>query len=138
MMLVPRRNNFDLFDELFDDGFFSKKEVDMMKTDVKEGKNEYKVSIDLPGFKKENIDLSLHNGYLVISAKTEKVQEDSDDEKYVRKERFFGHCSRRFYVGKDISEEDIKAQFEDGVLKIEIPKYDETKKIESAKKIEIK
>ena len=137
MMLVPKRN-FDLFDDFFDDGFFSKKEKSLMKTDIRETKDKYIIDIDLPGFSKENINLSLNKGYLEISAKVDEENNSKEDEKYVRKERFYGECSRSFYVGEDITEEDIQAEFKNGILKIEVPKFDETKKSEETKQIEIK
>ena len=137
MMLVPRRN-FDLFDDFFDDGFFSKKERNLMKTDIRETKDEYIIDIDLPGFSKENINLSLNKGYLEISAKVDKEDNSGEDEKYVRKERFYGECSRSFYVGEDITEEDIQAEFKNGILKIEVPKLDENNESQETKQIEIK
>ena len=136
MMLVPRRN-FDLFDDFFDDGFFSKKEKNLMKTDIRETKDKYIIDIDLPGFDKENINLSLNKGYLEISTKVDK-EDNNEEEKYVRKERFYGECSRSFYVGDEITEEDIQAEFKNGILKIEIPKLDETRNNEESKQIEIK
>ena len=138
MMLVPRRNNFDLFDDFFDDGFFPKKERNLMRTDIKEKKNEYVIDIDLPGFSKENINLSLKNGYLDVSAKVEQNNDDEEESKFVRRERFYGECSRSFYVGEDITEEDIDAEFKNGILKIEIPKKEEVKKADETKQIEIK
>lgn len=137
MMLVPKRN-FDLFDDFFDDGFFSKKERNLMRTDIRETKDKYIIDIDLPGFSKENINLSLNKGYLEISAKVDKEDNSSEDEKYVRKERFYGECSRSFYVGEDITEEDIQAEFKNGILKIEVPKLDENKESQETKQIEIK
>lgn len=138
MMLVPRRNNFDLFDDFFDDGFFPKKQRNLMRTDIKEKKNEYVIDIDLPGFSKENINLSLKNGYLDVSAKVEQNNDDEEESKFVRRERFYGECSRSFYVGEDITEEDINAEFKNGILKIEIPKKEEVKKADETKQIEIK
>ena len=137
MMLVPKRN-FDLFDDFFDDGFFSKKERNLMKTDIRETKDKYIIDIDLPGFSKENINLSLNKGYLEISAKVDKEDNSGEDEKYVRKERFYGECSRSFYVGEDITEEDIQAEFKNGILKIEVPKLDENNESQETKQIEIK
>ena len=137
MMLVPRRNNFDLFDDFFRDDFFNKKEANLMKTDIKEGKNKYTIEIDLPGYEKENINLSLKEGYLTILAKVEKKHDEDKEEKFVRRERFFGECSRSFYVGDNLKEEDINAEFKNGILKIEVPKKEE--KIENETKyIEIK
>ena len=136
MMLVPRRNNFDLFDDFFDDGFFRGKEKNLMRTDIRTNDNEYILDIDLPGFDKENIDLSLRNGNLIIKAKCE-TNNDANEDKYIRKERFYGECSRSFYVGEDIKEEDIKAEFKNGILKIRIPKIEENKKLNEPKKINI-
>ena len=138
MMLVPRRNSFDIFDDFFDEGFFPKKERNLMKTDIREKKDKYVIDIDLPGFEKENISLSLNNGYLDISAKAEKEENSEDEEKFVRQERFYGECSRSFYVGEDITEEDINAKFNNGILKIEIPKKEKQEKLPESKQIEIK
>ena len=83
----------------------------------------YELAIDLPGFKKDDVQAELKDGYLTITAQTKTKQEDKDEKgTYVRKERFSGKCSRTFYVGDDIEEDDIKAKFEDGTLKIDVPK----------------
>ena len=136
MMLVPRRN-FDLFDEFFDDNFFNKKEKNLMKTDIKEKKDKYVIEMDLPGFEKENIKLELNNGYLTISGKQEN-KIDEEEEKFVHKERFYGECTRSFFVGDNIKEEDIDAEFKNGILKIDIPKKEEQKELPETKQIEIK
>ena len=136
MMLVPRRN-FDLFDDFFDDNFFNKKEKNLMKTDIKEKKDKYVIEMDLPGFEKENIKLELNNGYLTISGKQEN-KIDEEEEKYVHKERFYGECTRSFYVGDNIKEEDINAEFKNGILKIDIPKKQEQIEQNETKQIEIK
>ena len=141
MMLVPRKNSFDLFDELFEDDlfpreFYSKKERNLMRTDIKEKNDKYVFDIDLPGFEKENINLSLNNGYLNISAKVNK-EDNHDDHKFVRKERFYGECSRSFYVGDDIREDDVKAELKNGILKIEIPKKQIENKSNEVKQIPI-
>lgn len=136
MMLVPRRN-FDLFDDFFDDNFFNKKEKNLMKTDIKEKKDKYVIEMDLPGFEKENIKLELNNGYLTISGKQEN-KIDEEEEKYVHKERFYGECTRSFFVGDNIKEEDIDAEFKNGILKIDIPKKEEQKELPETKQIEIK
>ncbi len=138
MMLMPRRNNFDLFDNFFEDDFFRGRENHLMKTDIREKKDKYLIDIDLPGFDKENINLELNNGYLQISAKIDKEDHSGEEEKFVRQERFFGECSRSFFVGDEIKEEDIKAEFKNGTLKIEIPKKEEQKKLPEKKQIEIK
>ena len=143
MMLVPRNNNFDLFDEFFEDDFFprheffSKKERNLMKTDIKEKKDKYLLDIDLPGFEKENINISLDNGYLNIRAKMNK-KEKNDDERIVRQERFYGECSRSFYVGEELTEKDIQAEFKNGILTIELPKTELENKSKEIKQIPIK
>lgn len=137
MMLVPRRNSFDLFDDFFDDNFFTRKDKNLMKTDIRETSDKYIVDVDLPGFNKENISLSLDNGYLNISAKVDK-EEKNEEEKFVRQERFYGECSRSFYVGDDVKEEDIKAEFKNGILNIEVPKKAIETKAKEVKQIEIK
>ena len=143
MMLVPaRRNDFfsDFLSDPFDLGFFGgrpqKQPIPaMMKTDIKETDEAYELEIDLPGFKKENVHAELKDGYLTVNASTESSTEDkSEDGTYLRKERFTGSCSRSFYVGDEISEDDIRAKFEDGILKITVPKKElpapeETKKL---------
>ena len=138
MMLVPRRNSFDLFDNFFEDDFFQRRERNLMKTDIREKKDKYIVDVDLPGFEKENIDLTLKNGYLEISAKVEKEDNSEEEEKFVRQERFYGECSRSFYVGEDITEDDINAEFKNGILKIEVPKKEEQRREKETKQISIK
>ena len=137
MMLMPRRD-FDLFDNFFrDEDFFTKKQNSLMKTDVKEKKDKYEIKIDMPGFEKKDIKLSLKKGYLEISAKTSK-EDNEEEEKYVRRERFFGECSRSFYVGEDITEEEIDAEFKNGILKIDVPKKEKEEDQKETKQIEIK
>ncbi len=139
MMLVPRRNSFDLFDNFFgDDDFFTKTEHHMMKTDIKEKKDKYIIVMDLPGYDKENINLELNNGYLEVTAKVEEKKDEGEDEKFVRRERFYGECSRSFYVGDDIKEEDINAEFKNGTLKVEVPKKENEDKEPVTKKTAIK
>ena len=139
MMLVPRRNSFDLFDNFFgDDDFFPKKEHNLMKTDIKEKKDKYEIVMDLPGYEKENINLELNNGYLEISAKVEKEENSDEEEKFVRRERYYGECTRSFYVGEDINEEDINAEFKNGTLLVEVPKKEEKTELPETKKIQIK
>ncbi|MBE6160856.1 MAG: Hsp20/alpha crystallin family protein [Firmicutes bacterium] len=139
MMLMPKRNDFDLFDNFFgDDMFFNSKKNNLMKTDIKETKNSYIIDMDLPGYDKDNINLSLEDGYLKINAKVEKEDNGDSDEKYVRRERFVGECSRSFYVGDDIVEEDIDAEFKNGILKVTIPKKEQIENKKEVKQIEIK
>ena len=138
MMLVPRRNNFDLFDNFFNDDFFAKKETSLMKTDIIEKKDKYILKMDLPGFSKEDINLSLKNGYLEVSAKVEKENNNDEEEKYLHRERFYGECERSFYVGDDVNKENIDAEFKDGILFIEVPKKEEIDDQNETKQIEIK
>ena len=140
MMMIPRkRNDFDLFRDFFegDDFFRVGRESSIMKTDIKEKKDKYVIEMDLPGYEKENINLSLKDGYLEVSAKVEKEEKSGEPERYVQKERFYGECSRNFYVGDWVEETDIHAEFKNGILKITVPKKDEHKKLPEAKKIEI-
>ncbi|MBP5224104.1 MAG: Hsp20/alpha crystallin family protein [Lachnospiraceae bacterium] len=95
----------------------------IMKTDVVENENGYEISIDLPGYKKEDVTAELKDGYMTISAESKKENEEKDQNgRFIRRERFVGSCSRTFYVGDAVTEEDIKAKFEDGVLKVSVPK----------------
>ena len=139
MMMLPRkRNDFDLWDEMFRDPFFTgERESKLMKTDIKEKKDKYILDIDLPGYEKEDIKIEVDNGYLIVNAKTSHHKDEKEEGKYVRKERFVGECSRSFYVGEDVKQEDIKASFRNGTLKIEIPKKDEPKELPEKKYIPI-
>ena len=138
-MLTPRIFTESLFDDLFDDfPFRSLENVDRklygkhagreMLTDVKEHEDHYEVEIDLPGFKKEEITIELNEGYLTITA-SKGLDEDEKNKqgKIVRQERYAGVMQRSYYVGEQITTEDIKAKYEDGVLKLEIPKKEEKK-----------
>ena len=92
----------------------------VMRTDVKESDKGFTLDIDLPGYKKENISAELKDGYLTVSAKTnEENEEKNEDGTYIRRERSFGSCSRSFYIGEEIEESEVKAKFEDGILKRE-------------------
>lgn len=137
MMMMPRNNfGFDLFDEMFKDPFFSRRENQnaVMKTDIREKDGDYLMDIDLPGFSKDDISAELNDGYMTVTAKKEENNDEKDDKgNYIHRERYSGSCSRRFYVG-DISEADIKASFKDGTLHLEIPK-EEPKKLEEQKKL---
>lgn len=139
MMMIPRRRSeFDLFDDFFrGDDFFTRREQSLMKTDIREKDDKYIIEMDLPGYEKENINLELKEGYLTVSAKVERETENDEKERYVHKERFYGECSRSFYVGEDVTEQDIRAEFKNGILKVNIPKKEAKKEIPEAKKIEI-
>ena len=140
MMMIPRkRNEFDLFKDLFEgDELFTKRESSIMKTDIREKKDRYVIEMDLPGYEKENINLTLKEGYLEVSAEVNKEENSDENERFVHKERYYGQCSRSFYVGEQITEEDIRAEFKNGMLKINIPKKEEKKELPEAKHIEIK
>lgn len=113
---------------------YGKNAKNLMKTDIREHDEGYELDIDLPGFKKDEITIDLDNGYLTISA-AKGLDKDGQDKKgkYIRKERYAGAVQRSFYVGDAVTEEDVKAKFEDGILRLSIPKKDakavETKKI---------
>mgnify|MGYP001623734101 FL=1 len=137
MMMVPRRNSngLDIFDDVFADPFFSEKENRIMRTDLKEKEGKYYLEIDIPGFDKEDIKIELQDGYLTISAEKDDEKEEKHA-KYLKRERFSGMCSRSYYVGDNVKEEDIKANFKNGILTVEFPKEQE-KKIEEKKYIPI-
>ena len=138
MMMIPRRNNdFDLFGDLFRDPFFTEHETRVMKTDIREKKDKYLIDIDLPGYNKDNIKISVEDGYLTVQASIDSNHEEKEDGKFVRRERYMGSCSRSFYVGEDVKSEDIKASFKNGILNLEVPKIEETKKLPEKKYIEI-
>lgn len=137
MMMIPRRSDFDLLDDIFRDPFFNNHENKLMKTDIKEKQDEYIIDMDLPGYEKENIKMSIDDGYLVIQASTANEKEEKEDGKFVRRERYSGSCSRSFYVGDNIQVEDIKANFKNGILKITIPKKEIQKELPEKKYIEI-
>ena len=111
-----------------DKKLYGKHAAHVMKTDVREHDEGYEVDIDLPGFKKDEIELSLEKGYLTVSAAKGLDEDDKDKKgKLIRQERYMGTMQRSFYVGKNLTDEDIKAKFEDGVLKLTVPKKEEKK-----------
>ena len=138
----------DLFDDFMNDfrlpafpdvdkELYGKHAKNLMKTDVKETEKGYEVDMDLPGFKKDEIQIELKDGYLTVSAE-KGLDKDEEDKKgkYIRKERYAGALSRTFYLGEEIREEEIKAKFENGILSVSIPKEEE-KKVEGPKHISI-
>ncbi len=145
-MLMPSIFGENLFDSFFDD--FARPMRNMvsysmptsaaMKTDVRETDTGYELDIDLPGYKKEDVRAELKDGYLTISAES-KSDNDTKDEngKYLRRERYYGSCSRSFYIGEEVTEQDVRARFEDGILKISVPKKEAKPAIEESKKIAI-
>lgn len=138
MMLVPRRD-FDLFDDFFNEPFFrgEKRPHPLMKTDIKETEEGYKIDIDLPGFDKKDIQIDVENGYLNINAKTDNSNDEEEKGRFIRRERYYGECSRSFYIGEDVHEDDIKATFKNGILSLDIPKPKEEEQKQEKKFIEI-
>ena len=143
---------YDLFDTFFnpwyDDSEYNKKAPkqqaaqttqNLMKTDIKEFADGYELQMDLPGYKKEEIQAALHNGYLTISAAKglDKDEKEKDSGHYIRRERYAGACQRSFYVGEDIEQEDVKAEFKHGILKLFVPKKEAKKAVEENKYIAI-
>ena len=144
-MLMPSIFGENLFnDDWMNFGFpevekalYGKHASHEMKTDVRETDSGYEVDIDLPGFKKDEIDIQLDNGYLSISAAKGLDKDEQDKEgKYIRKERYAGSMSRSFYVGNAITQDDIKAKYESGILRLSVPKK-AAEEIEGAKRIAI-
>jgi HSP20 family molecular chaperone IbpA len=140
-MLVPRIFERDLFDDF---GGFPFGNVNhyhsnaLMKTDVKELDNGFEFDIDLPGIKKEDIKAEIKDGYLTVSAESNYSNDEKDDDgKYIRRERHFGSCSRTFYVGDEIKDDEIKASFENGTLKLIVPKKEPKPQIETNHYIQI-
>ena len=148
--MMPSIFGETLFDDFFDDDFamfhehggrdplYGKHAKNLMKTDVRETEDSYELDIDLPGFKKDEIDLDLNDGYLTISA-AKGLDKDTEDKKgkYIRQERYAGTCSRSFFVGETVAPEEVSAKFEDGILRITLPKKTE-KKLPEKKTIAIK
>lgn len=134
-MLMPSIFGENLFDDLLDFSFpgtsrvlHTKDTQSVMKTDIKETEQGYELDIELPGFKKEDVKAQLKNGYLLIQAVRNETNDQKDSNgKYIRKERYSGSVSRSFYVGEKLTEKDIHAKFEDGILKLSLPKADARK-----------
>ena len=143
-MLMPSIFGENLFDDWMDFSFpdidkalYGKHAKNEMKTDVRETEDGYELDIDLPGFKKDEFTAQLDNGYLTIQASKGLDKEQKDKKgKYIRKERYAGSMSRSFYVGDAITEEDVHAKYEDGILKLSVPKK-EAKAVEQTKHIAI-
>ena len=147
-MLMPSIFNDNVFDDFFEFPFYDDKAekklyghhaANLMKTDIQEHEDGYTLEMDLPGFKKEEIKVELNNGYMTISA-AKGLDEDEKDKKsgkYIRRERYTGSCQRSFYVGEDVTEEDIKAEFKHGILKLFIPKKEAKPAVEQKKYVSI-
>ncbi len=137
--MVPSIFGENLFDEFFNDPFemnmllprgrdplYGKHSKNLMKTDVRETENSYELDVDLPGFKKEDVNVELKNGYLTIAA-SKSLDKDEKDQKgrYIRQERYTGSMSRSFYVGEDVQPSEISAKFENGILQLSVPKAEQ-------------
>ena len=137
-MMMPSIFGENLFDDFMDDFSFQtfpnvdkepygKHAKNLMKTDVKETGNAYEIDIDLPGFKKDEIQIQLENGYVTVSAAKGLDKDEKDKEgKYIRRERYAGNVSRSFYVGNNVQREDIHPKFENGILSFTVPKEQKT------------
>jgi HSP20 family molecular chaperone IbpA len=133
-----------LIDEFFNDFAQPSKNVaryytsdaGVMRADVQESEDGYELDLELPGYKKEDVQAELKDGTLIITAK-HQAQDEEQKKQYIRRERFWGTCSRSFYVGDAIKQEDIRARFEDGILKLFIPKKKEEPQIETTNFINI-
>ena len=152
-MLMPSIFGEDMFDDFmrdfpfFDENAGNKIEKklygrhakNMMKTDIKEQEDGYELEMDLPGFTKDEITAELKDGYLTISASKglDKDEQEKETGKYIRRERYAGACQRSFYVGEDITEQDIKAEFKHGILKLFVPKKEAAPKVENKKYVAI-
>ena len=144
-MLMPSVYGRDFFDDLMDGfGFpdvdkklYGKHAKNVMKTDIRETDEGYEVIMDLPGFKKDEIEVQLENGYMTVSAAKGLDRDEADKKgKYICRERYSGEMSRSFYVGEDILDTDIHAKFENGILKLDVPKK-EAKAVETKKHVAI-
>lgn len=149
-MLMPSIFNDNLFDDFFGFPFYDDRTErrmekklyghranNLMKTDIKEKADGYELEIDLPGFKKDEIQAELNNGYLTVSASKALDQDEKESGKYIRRERYAGACQRSYYVGEDITREDIKAEFKHGILKLFVPKKEAKPAVEENKYISI-
>lgn len=147
-MLRPSIFNDNLFDNFFEFPFFDDRAErklygsnanNLMKTDIKEHKDGYELEIDLPGFQKDDLQAELKDGYLTISASKQVNKDEKEKEtgKYIRRERYSGSCQRSFYVGDAITQEDIKAEFKHGILRLFVPKKEAEPEVEERKFVSI-
>ena len=139
-MLMPSIFGESLMDDFFDFPFgsYNNGMGELMKTDVKDTDQGYELKMNLPGAKKEDVKAQLKDDYLTIQVSSNRNNDEKDsDGRYVRRERYSGSCSRSFYVGDQVTEEDIKAKFEDGTLTMTIPKKEQQPQVEDKKYISI-
>ena len=142
MYLVPSVFRNNLFEDFFHDFDRPLKRVpcpqtQLMRTDVKETKDSYELDVELLGVKKEDVKAQLKDGYLTILAETKLDSDAEKDGKFIRRERYYGAGSRSFYVGEELTEDDIKAKFVDGILKVSVPKKEPQEKVEAPRFIQI-
>ena len=150
-MLMPSIFGENLFDDFFTPFYYDDKDEKkaekklygrraqkLLKTDIKEKPEGYELIVDVPGFKKDEVKVALKDGYLTVSA-AKGLDEDDEDKKghYIRRERYAGACQRRYYGGEDITDEDIKAEFKHGILKLFVPKKEVKPAVEEKKYISI-
>ena len=142
-MLMPSIFGESLIDDFFDYpkesfSFRTSNANGLMKTDIKEKKDGFELTIAVPGVKKEDITAELTDGYLNISATTKQEKNEGDEEhRYIRRERYYGTCSRSFYVGEEVTENDIKAKVENGILTVNIPKIEHKPEVPAKKLVAI-
>ena len=139
-MLMPSIFGENLFDSFFNDfARVEKTEVPkIMKTDIKENDMGFELDIELPGCSKEDVSAELKDGYLTIAGKTSTSTDEKDDSgRFIRRERYQGSCSRSFFVSEELEQEDIKAKFENGILKVFVPKKEPKPAVETRKMIQI-
>ena len=144
-MLVPSIFKETFMDDFFGDLFptqlsFGREQYsqNLLHSDVLEFEDKYQLEIEVPGYRKEDIQAELKDGYLTINASHQEDNEEKDKKgKYIRKERYYGQCRRSYFVGNHITQDDIHAKFENGILKLEIPKKKESPEIEEKKYISI-
>ena len=140
-MLVPSIFGRSFIDDFFEEpfGVYSyNNDTELMKTDVKERDSDYEITMNLPGVKKEDIKAELKDGYLTIQASSNSGKDEKDENgKYIRRERYSGSCSRSFYVGEEVKDDEIKAKFENGLLTLTVPKKEAKPAVEEKKYISI-
>ena len=138
-MLMPSIFTKDLFDDFFEPRYHNyDRNLSLMRTDVKETGQGYELSMDLPGVKKDDLKAELKDGCLTISATTRQNNDEKDSEgKYIRRERYFGTFNRSFFVGENVTQDEIKAKFENGILTLQIPKKELANQVDENKYIAI-
>ena len=145
-MLMPSIFGESLFDDFFGDFTrparsavrYNTPTTSVMRTDIRENETGYELDIDLPGYRKENVKAELKDGYLTVHAEQRSGNDEKDaDGRYIRRERYYGSCSRSFYVGEHVTQDEIRAKFEDGILKVSVPKKEVKPVVEESKYIQI-